>query len=178
MMDRRSNVGARVLLVFIALTVWTLSDVSGAVAQKKASDFEQKIQGTWILVSIYNELDGKKSDVFGSSPRGSMILTPEGRFSIIIMKASLPKFASNNRVKGTPEEYQAVVEGSVAYFGTYKAATEKENTVSMQIEGSTFPNWDGQNQARIMVVVGDEMKLTNPVAAVSGTNHLVWKRAK
>jgi hypothetical protein len=107
-----------------------------------------------------------------------MILTPDGRFSIIIMKASLPKFASNNRVKGTPEEYQAVVEGSVAYFGTYKAVTEKENTVSMQIEGSTFPNWDGQNQARIMVVVGDEMKLTNPVAAVSGTNHLVWKRAK
>ncbi len=178
MMNRWSNVGTRVLLVFIALTVCTLSDVSGVMAQKKASDFDQKIQGSWILVSIYNELDGKKSDVFGPGPRGSMILTPDGRFSIIIMKASLPKFASNNRVKGTTEENQAVVEGSVAYFGSYKTVSEKENTVSMQIEGCTFPNWDGQNQTRIMAVVGDEMKLTNPVAAVGGTNHLVWKRAK
>ena len=177
-MNRSVTVGTRVLLVVSALAVWTLSDVSGVLAQKKANDFEQQIQGNWTLVSIYNELDGKKSDVFGPNPRGSLILTPDGRFSFVVMAASLPKFAANNRVKGTPEENQAVVQGSVAYFGTYKTVNEKEKTVSLQIEGSTFPNWDGQNQTRVMLVVGDEMKLTNPVAAVGGTNHLVWRRAK
>jgi hypothetical protein len=50
--------------------------------------------------------------------------------------------------------------------------------VSLNIEGSTYPNWDGEDQKRVMAVVGDEMKLTNPTAGVGGTNYLVWKRVK
>jgi hypothetical protein len=138
----------------------------------------RSIEGTWTLQSIYNEVDGKKTDVFGPNPKGLMILTPSGRFTITIMKASLPTFASNNRVKGTAEEYQAVVQGSVAYFGTYSVLSEKDKTVSMRIEASTFPNYTGQEQKRVMSVAGDEMNLTNPVAGVGGTNYLVWKRTK
>jgi hypothetical protein len=42
-----------------------------------------------------------------------------GRFSLIIMRGDLPKYASNKRVDGTPDEYKATVTGSLAYFGTY-----------------------------------------------------------
>ena len=167
---------ATLVLMLVALTVmFSFSDVR---AQEKG--LAQQIQGTWSIVSIYNELDGKKSDVlgFGPNPRGTMILNPNGRFALIIMKASLPKFAVNNRAKGTAEENQAVVQGSIAFFGTYTAGSEKENIVNMRIEGSTFPNWDGQEQKRIMVVTGDEIKMTNPVPSVGGTNHLIWKRVK
>jgi len=147
-----------------------------ALAQQ--GNLAKDIQGTWTLQSIYNEVDGKKIDIFGPNPKGLMMLTPSGRFTITIMKASLPAFASNNRVKGTAEENQAVVHGSVAYFGTYSVLNEQEKTVSMRIEASTFPNYAGQEQKRVMSVAGDEMSLTNPVAAVGGTNYLVWKRAK
>jgi hypothetical protein len=177
-MKRSIKEVTKVLLVVSVLAIWTLFGVSDVMAKKKARGFEHQIRGSWVLVSIYNEQDGKKIDVFGPSPRGSMILTSDGRFSIIIMRASLPKLASNNRVKGTPEENQAVVQGSVAYFGSYKAASEKEQIVSLHIEGSTFPNWDGEDQTRVMVVVGDEMQLTNPTAGVGGKNYVVWKRAK
>jgi hypothetical protein len=149
---------------------------SPALAQQ--GSLAKDIEGTWTLQSIYNEVDGKKLDVFGANPKGLMILTPGGRFTITIMKSSLPAFASNNRVKGTVEENQAVVQGSVAYFGIYSVLSEKDKTVSMRIEASTFPNWAGQEQKRVMSVAGDEMNLTNPVAAVGGTNYLVWKRAK
>ncbi len=168
-----------VLLVVAVLAVWTLSGASDVRAQQTENALGQQIQGSWILVSIVNEQDGKKIDVFGPNPRGSMILTPDGRISLIIMRASLPKFASNNRVKGTAKENQAVVQGSIAYFGRYTVASEKEQTVNLFIEGSTFPNWDGEAQKRIMSVTGDELKVTNPTPTIGGgTNYLIWKRAK
>jgi hypothetical protein len=107
-------------LLFVSiLSVGTLSGTT-VWAKEKGGTLKKQIQGSWTLLSIYNELDGKKTDVFGSNPKGSMILTPDGRFSIIIVKADLPKFASKNRVKGTTEENQAVVQGSVGYSAAIK----------------------------------------------------------
>ena len=168
---------AKVILFVTIISVGILSGSSDVWA-KKGGTLTKQIQGNWTLVSIYNESDGKKIDVFGTNPRGSMILTPDGHFSIIIMKASLPKFASNNRMKGTTEDNLAVVQGSVAYFGSYKVANEKEKIVKLHIEGRTFPNWDGEDQTRVMKVLGDEMQLTNPTASVGGKNYLIWKRIK
>lgn len=167
-------------LLFVAiLSAGTLSGVSGASAQDKGITLTQQIQGSWTLVSIYNEREGKKTEVFGTNPRGTMILTPDGRFAMILMNASLPKFASNIRTKGTIEENKAVVQGSIAYFGSYKVADEKENKVNLRIEGSTFPNWDGQDQQRSMTVIGEEMQYINPTPALGGgTNYIVWKRVK
>lgn len=169
---------SKVLIFIMAVTIALLSGSSDVWAKKKDIALAKQIQGSWTLVSIYNELDAKKIDVFGTNPRGSMILTSDGRFSIIIMRASLPKFASKNRIKGTTEDNQAVVQGSVAYFGNYKVANEKEKAVSLHIEGCTFPNWDGEDQMRVMTIIGDEMQLTNPTAGVGGKNYLIWKRVK
>jgi hypothetical protein len=167
-----------VLLVVAVLSGGTQSGASDVWAQEKGSTLAQQIQGSWILVSIYNEQDGKKIEPFGSKPRGSLILTPDGRFSMILMRASLPKFTANNRMQGSAEENQAVVQGSHAYFGTYAVASEKEQTVNLHMEASTWPNWDGQDQKRVMNVIGDELKVTNPYASYGGTNYVVWKRAK
>jgi hypothetical protein len=170
---------ARILLVVAVLSGATLFGSSNVWAQEKGSTFAEQIQGTWVLVSIYNEQDGKKVDVFGPNPRGLMILTPDGHFEEIMMRASLPKFASGNRTKGTVEENQAVVQGSFVSFGTYTVASDKEQTVIKHIEGGTFPNFDGQDQKRFCAVIGDELRVTNPTPTTgSGTNFLVWKRAK
>ncbi len=81
-------------------------------------------------------------------------------------------------MKGAIVENQAVVQGSVAYFCTCSVPSDKDKTLSMWIEASRYPNYAGQKQNRAMSVAGDEMSLTDPVAAVGGTNCLVWKRAK
>lgn len=133
--------------------------------------------GNWVLESVVVEQDGKKSEPFGPNPRGSLMLAPDGRFSVILLRASLPKFAVNNRVKGTAEENQAVVQGSIAYFGRY-TSSEADKTLNLHIDGSTFPNWDGDEQKRVVTVSGDELKIINPSAAVGGTAYSVWKRAK
>jgi Lipocalin-like domain len=166
------------LLVVTVLSAGVLSGASVVWAQEKGSTLAQQIQGSWKLDSIYHEQDGKKIEPYGSNPRGSLILTPDGRFSMILMRASLPKFASNNRMKGTAEENQAVVQGSLAFYGTYAVASEKDQTVNMRIEGNTFPNSDNQDQKRVMTVKGNELSITNPTTTTGGVAYSIWKRAK
>ena len=173
-MKRSIKEVASVLLFVAVLVSGMLFGASKVYAEEKGA------QGSWSLVSIYNELDGKKTDVFGPNPRGSMLLTPDGRFSMILMRASLPKFASNVRTTGTAEENQAVVQGSVAAFGRYTVTGDKEQILNLHMEGSTFPNWDGQDQKRPVTVTGDDMKVINPAPSIGGggKNTQVWKRAK
>jgi hypothetical protein len=163
--------------VTLATAVLTFVVFAGAL-EVVAEGFLKEIQGNWVISSAVNEKDGKKTDVFGPEPKGSMILTPDGRFSLILMRSGLPKFAANNRAQGTPEENEAVVKGSVALFGTYKVENEAEHAVSLMIEGCTFPNWSGEVQKRILTVSGEEMKMVTPTAGIGGTNYLIWKRAK
>ena len=42
-----------------------------------------------------------------------------GKFSITVVRSDLSKFASNNRMSGTPDESTEIVQGSITYFGTY-----------------------------------------------------------
>ncbi len=172
----RKAVMALLIVAVLAGGIWP--GASAVWAKEKPGTLAKQIQGAWTLVSIYNEQDGKKIEPFGSQPRGSLILTPNGRFSMILMKANLPRFAANNRMQGTAEENQAVVQGSLVYFGTYAVASEKEHTVNMHVEGSTFPNFTDQDQKRVMIVKGDELHVTSPTSTIGGVAYVVWKRAK
>lgn len=175
-----SHFGKLVLALFL-LAVFSFGDTTAPVdvwAQAGGSSLAKQVQGTWILVSNINERDGQKIDTFGPNPRGQMILTPGGYFSMILMRASIPKFASNNRLKGTVEENQAVVQGSHAFYGTYKVGNEKDRTIILHVEGCTFPNWDGQDLPRVMTLSGDELQQVNPAAAIGGKNYVTWKRAE
>jgi hypothetical protein len=79
---------------------------------------------------------------------------------------------------GTAEENKAIVQGSIAYFGTY-SVDEKEGKIKLHYDGSTYPNWDGEDQTRLIAVTGDELKIVSPVSAVGGgVVHLVLRRAK
>ena len=84
-----------------------------STAQTTAKDLVE----TWTLVSITIEQDGKKTDLFGPNPQGQETRAANGHVSVIITRSDLPKFASNNRAAGTPEENKAVVQESIAYFG-------------------------------------------------------------
>ena len=124
------------------------------------------------------DASGKTFDIFGSNPRALMVLTPDGRYSIIVMRASLPKFAANSRIKGSAEENQSVVTGSLAHFGKY-SIDAKDKTITFHVESATYPNWDGVPQKRPFTYKGGE--LSYKVAVVSGgvgAGDVVWKRIK
>ena len=146
---------------------------AGEVFAQTAKD----LAGTWTLVSSVTEQGGNKTDTFGPNPKGILVVDANGRYVIAFARADLPKVASKNRTTATPEESKAIVEGSLAHFGTISVNAE-EKTITFKIETSTFPNSDGTEQKRPFTVTGDELKLTVPAASGGGTATAVWKRAK
>ena len=149
-----------------------------AISQQKAVASAKQLVGHWTLVSVVNEKDGKKMEVFGPNPKGLFIFDRSGRYAILIFRADLPKIASNSREMATAEENKAIVQGSLAHFGTY-TINEKEGSYSLHPQGSTFANWVGADQMRKFAITGDELKIINPAPSVgSGTSYLLLKRAK
>lgn len=147
-------------------------------AVSNAQSLKEQVVGTWTAVSQYVDQDGKKLEPFGSNPKGMVVYDANGRFILVLQRATLPKFASNNRMTGTAEENKAIVQGSIAYFGRY-SIDEKERKINLHYDGSTYPNWDGDDQIRLVAIAGDELKIISPVSAVGGgIVHLVLRRVK
>jgi Lipocalin-like domain len=159
------------LLAFVGLAT---GFITPAFSQTTPKD----LVGTRTLVSITVEYDGKKTDFFGANPQGQLTFEPDGRFSVIILRSDIPKFATNSRDAGSSEENKAVVQGSIAYFGTY-SASEAGNVIKYHINGSTYPNWQGTDQERLFKLSGDELTLTNFTTSIgAGNAYSVWKAAK
>jgi len=151
---------------------------SHAGSKEKTGSLKQRVQGTWTLVSAVLDQDGKKSEPFGPGPKGTLILTNNDRFALIITRADIPKFASNVRTTGTAEENKAAVQGSIAYFGKY-TADDADKMLVLHDEGGTFPNWTGTDQKRTVELSGDELKFINPNPSMgAGVVTVTWKRVK
>ena len=72
------------------------------------------VVGTWDYVSADTVTpDGKRSPAFGAKPKGIVVFEANGHYALIVTRSNLPKFASNNRLQGTPEENKAIVLGSI-----------------------------------------------------------------
>ena len=164
-------------LLITVLAALIASVSSAAIAQQKPIKKKQLV-GSWMLVSLDLVVDGKKSQPFGSPPKGYMNLDRNGSYSILLFRPGMPKFVANNRMKGTDAEYKAVGQNSQSYFGTYKV-NEKEGVVDLHVEQSTYPNHDGSDQKRIILkLTGDELRYGNPATPTGGTAEVVWKRIK
>ena len=157
-------------LAEIAL-LFCLPAIRPEVAQAQTA---QDMIGSWALVANVNiREDGTRVDVYGADPKGIQIFDSSGRFALITTRPDLPRFASKNRLTGTPEENAAIVEGSNAFYGTY---TVNNRVLTHKIEGGTWAAWNGTEQQRqILSFSGDEMKWAI-VGTVGGRSEVTWKR--
>jgi hypothetical protein len=162
---------SRVVIRVAALLLGVALPAGDALAQT-AKD----LVGTWRVASVTSEQGGTELEPFGSDPKGILMLDENGRYALMLLRPDLPTFASNNRTAGTPEENSAIVEGSIAHFGTY--AIEGGDTLVLRVEASTFPNWNGAEQKRPFTLTGGKLEYTVPEAAGGGTAQVVWTRAE
>lgn len=163
----------RNILSLCAMTTLGIVLMPGGAVAQTAKD----IVGTWKQVTNINIApDGRRSEPFGSNPNAIITFDANGRFVTVTTRPDVPKFASNNRMQGTTEENKAMVQGGIAYFGTYSVV---DKVIVEKVEGSTWPNWTGTEQKRpIISLTGDEMKVTVPAASLGGTGEVTFKRVK
>jgi hypothetical protein len=141
-----------------------------------AKSMKEAIVGTWsLLIDDAVKPDGTHVPNFGPNPIGVAMFSADGHFTVAITRAGRPKFASNNRTTGTADENKAVVAGSNAFFGSY-GVNEADKTLTLRVDGSTYPNLEGTTQKRTItsLTAGDELTWTNPA------NHgeVAWKWVK
>jgi hypothetical protein len=147
-----------------------------AIGQQRS--LSEQIAGAWTYVSVDTvRPDGSRVPMYGPNPQGLVIFDGNGYYALVNARGDLPKVASNNRMEGTPEEYKAIVQGSIAHFGRY-TINDADKTITFQIQTSTFPNWNGTVQTRPFTLMGDELRWTTPAASGGGSGEVVLRRAK
>jgi len=156
----------------IALLCLSMSYLAERAIAQSAKD----LVGAWIAVSNTAEQGGVKSEPYGANPQGMLIFESSGRYGLVLSMKDVPKFTSNNRTTGTPDENKAVVHGTIAHFGTY-SVNEADKSITFRIETSTFPNFNATEQKRAFTLVGDELTYTVPAFSGGGTAVAKWKRA-
>ena len=170
-MQQRPRTATRALLCCTAIAAAGL-----ALAQDKT--LQQQVVGTWTYVSVdIVNPDGSRVPLFGPNPEGLAVFDTTGRYMLLTARRDLARFASTNRNEGTPEENRAVVQGSIAHFGTY-TVNEAERTITFRIQTSTFPNWNGTEQKRPIFIEGDRLKWATPASTGGGTAEVVLQRTR
>lgn len=163
----------------VALACWLTAVASIGTADAQQRTIKEDIVGSWSLVAVSAELaDGRKTEPFGPQPKGIIIFTSDGHFSLFQSRAELPKISANDRAKATPDEAAALVNGSIAYYGTY-TVNESERSLSVTLDGSTYPNLLGPPQKRLITSLdANELKFDNPRTPSGMTLQTAWKRAQ
>jgi Lipocalin-like domain len=110
------------------------------MGEPQAKTAKERLVGAWTLVSLTAGEEADQTFPYGAHPKGSMMVDANGRFMITVVRSDLPKFASNNRMTATPDEATAVVQGSIAYYGSY-SIDEATRVITVNVEGSTFPEF-------------------------------------
>jgi Lipocalin-like domain len=131
-------------------------------AQPKS--YKDMLVGTWrLLIADEVEPDNTQKPLFGPNPMGTLIFTANGHYSLQIMRYNRPKFAANERTKGTADENKAAISQIVSHFGTY-TVDEASKTLTFRVEGSAFPNWDEATRKRMItsLTANDELTYTVP----------------
>ena len=166
-----------VLSAWVAMIFGIVSLSADALAEQ--GSLSDQLIGTWSLVSVdYVRPDGSRFRTFGDDPQGIAFFDRNGHYIIAVMRSDRPKFAVNDRMKGTADEYKATAQGIMTYFGTY-SVNDIDRVINIHVVSSSFPNWNGMDQKRLFTVTGDQLTLINPVGSTGGGSaEVIWKRLK
>jgi hypothetical protein len=152
------------LAEIVLFATMSMLPAGAALSQQTLPD----LVGTWKLVLVDNVLpDGTRTHLYGPNPHGLLVFDTTGHYALEIMSDGRPKFAANDKSKGTAEEYSAAVQGSNCHFGKYKI-NERDHTVTLYVEHATFSNWEGSELTLPFMVTGDESKFIVPHPTTGG----------
>jgi len=131
--------------------------------------------GVWKLISwqVIGENE-EAQDVFGSSPKGYLILTREGR--------SMALTVAENRKGGMDDAERAALHKSMlAYSGKYRV---EGNDFITTVDVSWNEDWNGTEQRRHFRIEGDRLLIeSEPAPSIvfpgkTDYRRLVWERDK
>jgi len=155
------------------------SDLMTQSATAQQRPLREQLAGTWTLISWeQSNADGSKLQQFGASPMGIAFFDAAGNYIISVMRSDRASYKIDNfgqLAQITAEEGKSTALGTITYFGTY-TVNEADRIISIHVDASSFPNWNGTDLERLVEITQDRLKLTvRPPRG--GTVEVLWKRA-
>jgi Lipocalin-like domain len=145
-----------------------------AVFEPVRADDARALVGNWKLISWQVITGTRARDVFGSRPRGYLILTGEGR--------AMALTTAEHRDGGESDAARAALHKSMlAYTGRYRI---EGNDFITTVDVSWNESWNGSEQRRHYRIEGDRLFIdTAPASSITspGTTdyrRLVWERER
>ena len=133
-----------------------------------------RLVGNWTLVSWQVVRGDEVTQPFGSSPKGHLVLTPQGR-SIAITTAE-------RRAAGESEAERAALHKSMlAYTGKYRIEGDEFITT---VDTSWNEGWNGTEQRRRFRLEGDTLFIESaPAPSITAPGktdfrRMVWQRER
>lgn len=148
------------------LSVYALFAVQLASAAE--SPAAAGLVGTWRLVSFEDVENGQTIHRFGDKPLGIFIYTADGHVAIQIANPANPACVAVGKKFGpgrkddsavpacTPEQAQALLDGYVAYWGTYTVDAEA-GVVIHHVQSDISGGYAGTDQRRPFRLEGDRL---------------------
>ena len=109
---------------------------------------QQSLVGTYKLVSLVNELDGKPYEQMGKAPHGYLVLTPTHFIYFIT--------AENRKFGTSVEDKAALLDSLVAYAGVYRVEGDK---LIQTIEVSWSEGEKGKTRVETLELSGNRLTL-------------------
>lgn len=180
---------AKLLLIAVLLAPIVASPIPAAAqdaAMKRSESagdhamVPTELIGAWTLVRCDNIYpDGRRVELYGPHPEGMWLIDAQGDYMMQIVRAKRMPFATNDKSRGTPEEYRAASMDSNAHFGHVSADAK---VMHSQILHASFPNWDGKSSNTNYTIVNDELtyRVAKPSsgAAEGAYGEVVWRRVR
>jgi hypothetical protein len=132
------------------------------------------LYGAWTLHSfvMVDEATRAREPLYGSQPKGRLILLPEGRMMAVIT-------AEGRELPNTDQDRAAAFTSMLAYSGIYKVSG---NTFVTDVDLAWNEAWVGTEQHRIFEIEGDRLTIVSlPRPALNFGSRmmhgeLVWER--
>lgn len=125
-----------------------------------------RLAGVWRLKAFeFTDAGGNLFHPLGERPEGALVVTNSGHAVVSFSASDRSKFATDDVFVGTDEERAAAAAGYVSFGGPCKVT---DNSITVQVEYSLFPNWVGGTEVRLYEVDGDTLTLRTPGARVLG----------
>jgi hypothetical protein len=139
------------LLAAVVLPLAAFGASGTAAAGEIAEDDGDDLVGVWKLRSFSLQVVGEPAhEVFGTAPKGYLVITAEGRMMTIVTRA-------DRRPAATVEEQAALLQSMVAYTGRY---TVEDGRLITRPDVTWNEIYAGTEQVRYYSLDGDTLSLT------------------
>jgi hypothetical protein len=146
-----------------------------------STSVREQLPGVWDIThwSFRDDATGATSLQWNGTYKGRFMFDAQGRVSLHMMRTdrpgNRPSAGPNWAAELTPAEMLAILDGYLAYWGTYEV-DEVARLITIHIDGCLRPGWLGVDQHRHYELTANPGEIVLVYNVPGAVHRLTWKK--